>query len=255
MLDFDQITDMTEDGAYFASDYPVNIYGLSEQSLTVEFGAVITEELLSLITEFNQLLWRNPFPGLITTIPAYCTLTVYFDPLTVLGSDLAGAYCFDKVSSYLKKLGETRRVHSNTAANQYVIPVCYGGSMGADIFTVSKANKLSEAEVVERHTSAQYTVYMIGFVPGFAYMGGMDASLATPRKAVPDAKIPAGSVGIAGMQTGIYPLETPGGWQIIGRTPLKMFDVNRLQPSLLKGGDIVSFKAIGFEEFNAYTER
>jgi inhibitor of KinA len=95
---------------------------------------------------------------------------------------------------------------------------------------------------------------MIGFVPGFAYMGGMDTRLSTPRKEVPRAKIPTGSVGIAGRQTGIYPIETPGGWQIIGRTPLKMFDVNRLQPSLLKGGDMVTFKAIGIKEFNAYAE-
>jgi inhibitor of KinA len=255
MLKYDQITDMTEDEAYFTSGYSVNIYGLSEQSLTVEFGTVISEELLGLITAFNQFLLQNPFPGLITTIPAYCTLTVYFDPLMVLASDLPGALCFDKVAYYLKKLGGTKRELSKVVANQLVIPVCYGGDFGSDIFTVAKANHLSEAEVIERHTSAQYTVYMIGFVPGFAYMGGMDASLATPRKEVPDAKIPAGSVGIAGMQTGIYPMETPGGWQIIGRTPLKMFDVNRLQPSLLKGGDVVTFKAIGIEEFNAYAEQ
>jgi len=255
MLKYDQIADMTEDETYFSSGYPVHMYGLSEQSVTIEFGAVINEELLSLITAFNQFLLQNPFSGLITTIPAYCTLTVYFDPLMVLASDLPGIYSFDKVSAYLKKLGETRRMQSDTLSNRFVIPVCYGGGMGADMFAVAKANNLSEAEVVERHSSVLYTVYMIGFVPGFAYMGGMDPSLATPRKEIPDAKIPAGSVGIAGMQTGIYPMETPGGWQIIGRTPLKMFDVNRKQPSLIKGGDIVSFKAIGIEEFNAYSGR
>jgi inhibitor of KinA len=246
---------MSEQRTYFTANYSVNIYGLSEQSVTVEFGAVISEELLGLITGFNQLLLQNPFPGLITTIPAYCTLTVFFDPLKVMATDLPGRFCYDKVSFYLKKLGLTKRGESARVADQLIIPVCYGGDFGPDILTVAQANNLTEAEVIEMHTLAPCTVYMIGFVPGFAYMGGMDAKLATPRKQVPDAKIPAGAVGIAGTQTGIYPMETPGGWQIIGRTPLKMFDVNRAQPSLLKSGDLITFKAIDVEEFNAYAER
>jgi inhibitor of KinA len=246
---------MSEQTAYFTADYSVNIYGLSEQSVTVEFGTVISEELLSLITGFNQLLLQNPFPGLITTVPAYCTLTVFFDPLKVIATDLPGQFCYDKVSLYLKKLGLTKREKSTSVADQLIIPVCYGGDFGPDILTVAQTNNLTEAEVIEMHTSVQYTVYMIGFVPGFAYMGGMDEKLTTSRKQTPDAEIAAGSVGIAGTQTGIYPMETPGGWQIIGRTPLKMFDVDRAQPSLLKSGDLITFKAIGIEEFNTYAER
>jgi len=246
---------MTEQSAYFTPDYPVNIYGLSEQSVTVEFGTVISEKLLHAITGFNQFLLKNPFPGLITTVPAYCTLTVFFDPLQVLAGELPGETVFDKVSYYLNKINQLKKDGLIEKNNEIVIPVYYGGDFGIDISTVAKTNQLSESEVIEKHTSTQYTVYMIGFVPGFAYMGGMDASLQTPRKQVPDAKIPAGSVGIAGMQTGIYPIETPGGWQIIGRTPLKMFDVNRNQPSLLKGGDLVSFRSIDIDEFNALAEQ
>lgn len=245
---------MTEQVGYFGTNIPIKIYGLSEKSVTIRFGTAIDYDLLYLIADFNQLLLQNPFSGLITTVPAYATLTVFFDPLSVMLSDLPGEVCFERVSAHLNKIAQTKREKSSIIADKLVIPVCYGGDFGQDLSTVARTNKLSETEVIDIHTAGQYIVFMIGFVPGFAYMGGMDTRLSTPRKEVPDAKIPAGSVGIAGNQTGIYPMETPGGWQIIGRTPLKMFDVNRLQPSLLKGGDVVTFKAIGIKEFNAYAE-
>jgi inhibitor of KinA len=245
---------MTEQVGYFGTDIPIKIYGLSEKSVTITFGMAIDNDVLDLITGFNQLLLQNPFSGLITTVPAYTTLTVFFDPLRVMLSDLPGQACFEKVSAHLNKIAQTKREKSSKIPDKLIIPVCYGGDFGQDLSTVARTNKLSETEVIDIHTAGQYNVFMIGFVPGFAYMGGMDTRLSTPRKEVPDAKIPAGSVGIAGNQTGIYPMETPGGWQIIGRTPLKMFDVNRLQPSLLKGGDMVTFKAIVIKEFNAYAE-
>ena len=245
---------MTEQLGYFEANIPIKIYGLSEKSVTIGFGTAIDNDLLCLITDFNQLLLQNPFSGLITTVPAFTTLTVFFDPLSVMLSDLPGQVCFEKVSSHLNKIAQLKREKSSTIPDKLVIPVYYGGDFGLDLSTVARTNKISETEVIDIHTAGQYTVFMIGFVPGFAYMGGMDPRLATPRKEVPNAKIPIGSVGIAGNQTGIYPMETPGGWQIIGRTPLKMFDANRLQPSLLKGGDMVTFKAIGIKEFNAYAE-
>ncbi|MBB6238361.1 inhibitor of KinA [Pedobacter sp. AK013] len=242
---------MNEQVGYFGANIPIKIYGLSEKSVTITFGTAIDNDLLALITDFNRLLLQNPFSGLITTVPAYATLTVFFDPLSVMLSDLPGEVCFEKVSAHLNKIAQTKREKSKLIANKLVIPVCYGGDFGRDLLTVARTNKLTEAEVIDIHTAGEYVVFMIGFVPGFAYMGGMDARLSTPRKEVPDAKIPTGSVGIAGNQTGIYPMETPGGWQVIGRTPLKMFNVNRLQPSLLKGGDTVVFKAIDINEFNA----
>lgn len=245
---------MSEQVGYFETGIPLKIYGLSEKSVTITFGTAIDNDLLSLITDFNQLLLQNPFPGLITTVPAYTTLTVFFDPLSVMLSDPPGEVCFEKVSTHLNKIAQIKREKSAVIANKLVIPVCYGGDFGQDLLTVAGTNKLTQTEVIDIHTAGQYIVFMIGFVPGFAYMGGMDIRLSTPRKEVPNAKIPAGSVGIAGNQTGIYPMETPGGWQIIGQTPLKMFNVDRSQPSLLKGGDSVTFKAIGIEEFNAYAE-
>ncbi|MBO9675699.1 MAG: 5-oxoprolinase subunit PxpB [Sphingobacteriaceae bacterium] len=242
---------MNEQVGSFGTNIPLKIYGLSEKSVTITFGTAIENDLLDLITNFNRLLLQNPFAGLITTVPAYTTLTVFFDPLSVMLSDLPGEVCFEKVSAHLNRIAQVEREKSKLTANKIIIPVCYGGDFGRDLLTVARANNLSEDEVIDIHTAAQYTVFMIGFVPGFAYMGGMDARLSTPRKDIPNAKIPAGSVGIAGNQTGIYPMETPGGWQIIGRTPLKMFDVNRSQPSLLKGGDRITFKAIEIKEFNA----
>ncbi|QDW24990.1 5-oxoprolinase subunit PxpB [Pedobacter sp. KBS0701] len=245
---------MNEQLGYFGTKIPLKIYGLSEKSVTITFGTAIDNDLLSLINDFNQLLLQNPFSGLITTVPAYTTLTVFFDPLCVMLSDLPGEVCFEKVSAHLNKIAQIEREKSNAIASQLVIPVCYGGDFGPDLLTVTRASNLTKTEVIDIHTAGQYTIFMIGFVPGFAYMGGMDTRLSTPRKEVPNAKIPAGSVGIAGNQTGVYPMETPGGWQIIGRTPLKMFDVNRSQPSLLKGGDRITFKAINRSEFNAYVE-
>ncbi|MGQ7856114.1 5-oxoprolinase subunit PxpB [Pedobacter sp. WC2501] len=245
---------MNDQLGYFGTNMPLKIYGLSEKSVTITFGAAIDNDLLRLITDFNQLLLQNPFSGFITTVPAYTTLTVFFDPLSVMLSDLPGEVCFEKVSTHLNKIAQIKREKSKVMANKLVIPVCYGGNFGQDLSIVAHTNNLTETEVIDIHTAGEYTVFMIGFVPGFAYMGGMDTRISTPRKEVPDAKIPAGSVGIAGNQTGIYPMETPGGWQIIGKTPLKIFEVNRSQPSLLKGGDLLTFKSIGIDEFNAYAE-
>jgi len=245
---------MNEQLGCFETGIPIKIYGLSEKSVTINFGTAIDNDLLRLITDFNQLLLQNPFSGFITTVPAYTTLTVFFDPLGVMLSDLPGEVCFEKVSAHLHKIAQIKREKSKVIANKVVIPVCYGGDFGPDLSIVAQTNNLSKTEVIDIHTASEYVVFMIGFVPGFAYMGGMDTRISTPRKEVPNAKIPAGSVGIAGNQTGIYPMETPGGWQIIGKTPLKMFEVSRSQPSLLKGGDLVTFKAIGIDEFNAYAE-
>lgn len=131
------------------------------------------------------------------------------------------------------------------------IPVAYGGEWGPDLADVARLNRMSEDEVIRLHTAPTYWVQMIGFVPGFAYLGGMSARIATPRLATPRPRIEAGAVGIAGRQTGIYPLATPGGWRIIGRTPLPLFQPNSAAPSLLKMGDYLRFRPCGPEEFCA----
>ncbi|MGV3465566.1 MAG: 5-oxoprolinase subunit PxpB, partial [Heyndrickxia sp.] len=129
------------------------------------------------------------------------------------------------------------------------IPVCYGGDFGPDLETVASMNGLSTEEVIQIHSSAEYTVYMIGFAPGFPYLGGMSEKIATPRLPSPRLKIPERTVGIAGNQTGVYPIETPGGWQLIGRTPIKLFRPQDEVPSLLHAGDKVRFKPISYEEY------
>jgi len=232
-----------------------SIYYLSEQAVTIGFGQEIAPYLLNAVGGFNNLLHQQPFPGFCTTVPAYATLTVFFDPLIVVQSAIPGADCFEKVSAYLNSLNQRGKLNEVIPGDTVSIPVCYGGALGPDIEEVAGINKLTISDVICLHSSVTYTVYMIGFVPGFAYLGGLDGRLATPRKAVPRQAVPAGAVGIAGQQTGVYPLKTPGGWQIIGQTPLKLFDAMRSQPSLLKAGDKVVFSPIDLQQFNELSSR
>jgi len=229
------------------------IYALSEQAVTVEFGQEIDEAILQRVTGFDQLVNENPFPGFYASVPAYATLTVFFDAMQVAKSDLTGTDCFEKVSGYLTGLKSSSTIMPVSTAATIAIPVCYGGDFGPDLDEVANHHQLTAEEVIRLHSATIYKVYMIGFVPGFAYLGGMDEHLAMPRKLTPRNAVAAGSVGIAGKQTGIYPLETPGGWQIIGRTPLQMFNAANPQPALLKAGDLVAFKPINRQEFDHLT--
>ncbi|MGZ3755009.1 MAG: 5-oxoprolinase subunit PxpB [Mucilaginibacter sp.] len=226
------------------------IYALSEQAVTVSFGNTINEDIWQQVSHFNNLIHQNPFPGFVTTVPAYTSVTVFYKPVQVMLVDaMPGADSFARVSNYLKSLKDYASKKAAIEGEIVTIPVYYGGEFGPDLEEVAAANNLTAAEVIVKHSAAIYKVYMIGFVPGFAYLGGMPEELAMPRKATPRAVIPAGSVGIAGKQTGVYPLETPGGWQIIGRTPLKLFDTGRSSPALLKAGDQVVFKPIDVVEY------
>lgn len=227
-----------------------NIYSLSEQALTVEFGQVIDERLLQQVQGFNSLVIKKPFPGFYTTVPAYTTLTVFFNPVQVMQSALPGTGCFEKVAGYLTALKNQMESTMGGLHETITIPVCYGGVFGPDLDEVARMHKLTPHEIITLHSAAVYKVYMIGFVPGFAYLGGMPAVLSTPRKPTPRKAIPPGSVGIAGNQTGVYPLQTPGGWQLIGRTPLTLFNAALPQPALLKAGNHVVFKPINHQQFN-----
>lgn len=231
----------------------LSIYPISEKAVTIEFGHVIDESLMDRISRFNWLLNQNPFPGLLSTVPAYSTLSIFFDPVKVIQNHtLPGKSCLAKVSGYLNSLKEDESPSSIAEEPVIAIPVCYGGAFGPDLEYVADYHKLSMGEVISIHSSAVYKVYMIGFIPGFAYLGGLSALLETPRKDNPRKAVPAGAVGIAGKQTGVYPLETPGGWQLIGQTPVKLFDAQRLQPSLLKAGDSIKFEPISLPDFETY---
>ena len=228
----------------------IHFFQISENAISLEFGDDINEETLGRISGLNECIKQNPFAGLLSTIPAYTTLTLYFNPVVLMNDrSLKGSTTLDKISGYIKSINVETNIDQKIYSQIINIPVCYDSTFGFDLQELSLFHQLKKEEIIDMHSSAVYTVYMIGFVPGFPYLGGLSEKLTSPRKQNPRAAIPAGSVGIAGQQTGIYPLETPGGWQIIGRTPLKLFDVNRQQPSLLKAGDKLKFEQISLREF------
>jgi inhibitor of KinA len=172
--------------------------------------------------------------------PAYCSVLVSFDPRKSSPST---------VEDYLVSL--IQRIESTSLPPQrsVEIPVCYGGERGPDLADVAAHNSCSPDDVVRIHSSGEYLVYFLGFSPGFPYMGGLSPKIATPRLATPRTRVPAGSVAIGGSQTGVYPVSSPGGWRIIGRTPLRLFRPNEQPPVLLQMGDIVHFTPITYEEF------
>lgn len=228
----------------------IHFFQISENAISLEFGDDINEETLGRISGLNECIKQNPFTGLLSTIPAYTTLTLYFNPVGLMNDQsLKGSTTLDKISQYIKSINAETNTDQKIYSQIINIPVCYDPIFGFDLEELSSFYQLKKVEIIEIHSSAVYTVYMIGFVPGFPYLGGLSEKLTAPRRQNPRTAIPAGSVGIAGQQTGIYPLETPGGWQIIGRTPLKLFDVNRQQPSLLKAGDKLKFEQISLREF------
>ena len=165
-------------------------------------------------------------------MPTYRSLLVHYDPLRLGYDDVVHL-----VGEQLQRVGEVPLPESRVVE----VPTLYGGESGPDIAFVAEHNGLSVEEVIRIHSSVDYTVYMLGFTPGFPYLGGMSAAIATPRLETPRPRVPAGSVGLAGQQTGVYPIESPGGWRIIGRTPLVLFDPQRDPPALLAAGDRVRF--------------
>lgn len=229
---------------------------LGETAVLVEFGQEISPQLQGRVRDFISLLEARPFPGLCECIAAFASVTVFYEPVQALaGLPLAGdGLPYDRVAAYLTSLLERLRAGAAAEPRLVEIPVCYGGECGPDLDFVAAQTGLSPQEVVDLHAAGRYLVYMIGFAPAFPYLGGLSPRLATPRRVSPRTEIPAGSVGIAGMQTGVYPIATPGGWQLIGRTPLTLFRPRQQPPSLLQAGDVVRFRAISPAQYRAYKE-
>jgi len=228
-----------------------SLYTLCEYAVTLEFDSVINSSALDRITRFDARIHQHPFDGFKSSVPAYTTLTVFFDPLEVMRSaTLDGLDGYQRVSAYLKKLAALPMDTTEVPSERVVtIPVCYGGEFGPDLEEVADMNGLTPTEVIRLHSGATYRVHLVGFTPGFPYLSGLPNQLVTPRRKTPRRHVPRGSVGIAGSQTGIYPQDTPGGWQIIGRTWLPLFDENRPAPALLKAGDRIIFQPIPHEQF------
>lgn len=208
---------------------------VSESAVLIVMGQTIDLQTNLRVHSAAHLLMEQGWPGVEEFVPGYATLLVYFDPLLWEGEAL--------VSRIEKVLRELREMEIPFWRPQkVVIPVRYGGLWGPDLDFVAETTGLSCEEVVRLHSQSEYVVFMMGFTPGFAYLGGMDLKLSVPRLATPRAQVPAGSVGIAGAQTGIYPIDSPGGWRIIGRTPLRLFDPQNERPFLLSPGDRVCFE-------------
>jgi inhibitor of KinA len=229
------------------------LYPLGDAAIVLKFGGHINLEAHTRIQAIAGWLAEHPAPWMVEWVPAFTTLTLYYNPW--LASDEGKWIPYERVVHYIQEMLPKVHVAPSHSSRLVNIPVCYGGSYGPDLPLVASHNSLTIDEVVEIHSQAEYLVYMIGFAPGFPYLGGMSEDVATPRRQSPRPAIPAGSVGIAGAQTGIYSLETPGGWQLIGRTPLTLFDPKREQPSLLSAGDRVHFVPVCEAEFKSIQEK
>lgn len=226
------------------------IYTLSETALTISFGDRIDPLANDRARALQQALWSSPFPGLRDLVAAYASLTVYYDPV-VLRRHFPGATAGQTLGRLLTEWAEKRAPGTvPTEPLPTAIPVCYHPSLAPDIEWVAAHCGVNTETVIQWHSSVIYRVYLIGFIPGFPYMGSTLPALRVPRKARPRARVEEGSVALAGEQTGIYPVAVPGGWQVIGRTPLRLFDPAREPSALLQAGMRVQFNPISLDTYN-----
>jgi inhibitor of KinA len=212
-----------------------------ESVLIIEFEERIDPAVNATTIACAESIQAAAVAGVRDVVPTYRSVAIYFDPLR---TDT------DALLERITHEAETAGPGALVSREPLRIPVCYGGDLGPDLPQVAAFGKMTADDVVQRHASATYRVFMLGFVPGFAYLGMVDPQIAMPRRATPRVRVPMGSVGIAGVQTGIYPAETPGGWQLIGQTPVRPFDARRDDPFLMKAGDSVQFYAIDRAEFD-----
>ncbi len=213
----------------------------SDHSLLISFGEEISREHHQQVRVLTQRLLKQP-PGAIVNIhPAYSSVLITFDPLRTT---------FQEIESSIRNLLNNAMTEPAPPPRRIDIPVCYGEAFGPDLAEVAAIHELSPEEAILIHASGKYTVAFIGFTPGFGYLGGMSPRIATPRLPTPRTRVPAGSVAIGGEQTGVYPLAAPGGWRIIGRTPIRIFAPEKRTPALLALGDEVRFQRISREEFD-----
>ena len=229
------------------------LYPLGDSALTLRLGAEISTEVQTRVRRLACFIEARRFPGMVELVAAYATLTIYYDPWLLYEAGGRAALTGELAEAHVHKLldaFERTMQDADAAPGRLVeLPVCYGGDYGPDLTEVAAFHGLTEREVIELHSGCEYPVYMIGFAPGFAYLGGLPDKLATPRRLTPRTRIEPGSVGIGGSQTGVYPLATPGGWNLIGRTPLALFRPDAAAPSLLEAGDRVRFVPVTPTQF------
>lgn len=217
---------------------------VGDATLVVECEQRIDPDLNACVLQVAHAVRQRARPGVLDVVESYCAVSVHFDPLktdttaVVLDLEVEVAHAQVVVDE------------SRLFGRRLTVPVCYGGRHGPDLGAMAAFAGCSEAEVIARHSAEVYRVYMLGFLPGFAYMGVVPPELAMPRRLTPRLDVPIGSVGVTGQQTGVYPLTTPGGWQLIGRTPLLPFDLRRSDPFLFRAADMVQFEPVGPERFD-----
>lgn len=231
----------------------IKIYTAGDSSVLIQFGQEIAPEINAKITAFVHLMRAQHVEGVTDIIPAFTSLLINYDPRVT---------SYQTLKNRLVKLIRLDVSKEASASRIFEIPVCYGGTYGPDLDHIAEHAGLTPQEVIDIHCSRDYLIYMLGFLPGFSYLGGLDERIHTPRLANPRIKIPAGSVGIGGSQTGIYPLDSPGGWQLLGLTPVKTYDPNREIPILFEAGDYIRFVPVSEKNYleikeqvdnNAYT--
>lgn len=218
---------------------------LGDGGIRVGFPQQITPEVNQMIRAFVFALEHEKLEGVLEWVPTYTAISIYYDPKVLQFKEMV-----EQLQKIHQRLGEINLPPSRLVE----IPVLYGGDGGPDLVYVAEYHNISTDEVICLHTSRPYLVYMLGFTPGFPYLGGMSEALATPRLANPRTKIPGGSVGIGGSQTGIYSIDAPGGWQIIGHTPVSLYDIMKEEPVLLRAGDHLQFISIDEEEYQQIKE-
>ena len=221
----------------------MRVIDASDSSMLVVFGDEISRDLNRRVIQLFHNLQKSVGPRIRNLHPAYASLLIDFDPLLLPAAELRARIA--------ELTGQSGLAAAEPARPAIEIPVCYGGELGPDLPDVATHTGFPPDEVIARHSAAEYTVYFIGFSPGFPYMGGLPEALATPRLKTPRTSVPAGSVGIGGSQTGLYPMQWSGGWRLIGRTPMRMFDPEANPPSRLQPGDVVKFTPITREKFDA----
>ena len=221
------------------------ILAAGDQALLIEFGEEIQPAINRRVQAFAQRANQHKISGIGELVPSYCTVLIYYDPM-----DLS----FSQAASWAGEFLSSGSVEAESTPKIKEVPVLYGGPHGPDIDFVARHNGISVEEVIRIHTGQPYLVYVVGFSPGFTAMGTVPKKIQAPRLPTPRTKVAAGSVGIGGMQTGIYPVESPGGWRLIGRTPLKLFDLNWNPPSHFQAGDYARFYPISEEEFRRMLE-
>lgn len=215
---------------------------VGDRAISIDFGQVIDPTINRHIRQTIERIKELQLEGIIELVPTYCALLVEYDAML---------YSYSEICNIIEPTLEAGMTNTtNELVTVVEVPTVYGGEFGPDLSFVASHNHLSEDEVISIHSGTDYLVYMLGFIPGFTYLGGMDPRIATPRLSSPRTLIPAGSVGIAGEQTGTYPSDSPGGWQIIGRTPVTMYDMSKAQAALLKAGDYVRYVPIDESEFH-----